>query len=326
MASTIGNSNGGSGGSGGSSSAATTTGGVGGVGGASGSGVGGSEASASNGSGAATSQAGAGGTTGQAGAGGATSQAGAGGSSAGTTSGDPTIVDLFNGTDLSGWSVATGWPSGVNRAPLGTAEAEALFPIDDDGTLHVYRDAADGSEQPRATLMTDASYGNYKLWVEYRWGTKKFAPYEENPRDAGILFHITGDLARIWPSSIEFQILEGQTGDLWVLRAKCTSLALNGGDTFVDEADGGTTKAFDGTVGGYSQHQRSEPFDSLTDWNQLELTVIDDTAEYVVNGHLVNKVFDIADAGGNTVTEGPIALQAEYSEVFYRNVRLQELP
>jgi hypothetical protein len=93
----------------------------------------------------------------------------------GASGGSPELPgsDLFNGTDLTGWVVATGWPSGVSRPPL---DAAALFPIDEDGTLHVYRDAEDGSEQPRTALMTVASYANYKLWVEYRWAPRSSLP------------------------------------------------------------------------------------------------------------------------------------------------------
>jgi hypothetical protein len=237
----------------------------------------------------------------------------------------PPIIDLFNGRDLTGWTIATGWPTGVTTPPLSAAEAPRIFPVEN-GMIHDYGAAVDGSAQPRATLTTVASYSNYKLWVDYQWGTKKYAPYAANPKDAGILFHITGSRTAVWPDSIEFQILEGQTGDLWVLTARASSYALNGGTIFVDPAAGGTPKTFDGTTGGYKQHMRSAPYDSLTDWNQLELTVLADTAVYVVNGHLVNRVFNIQDRNGNRVIAGPIALQAEYNEVFYRNIRLQVMP
>jgi Domain of Unknown Function (DUF1080) len=94
---------------------------------------------------------------------------------------------------------------------------------------------------------------------------------------------------------------------------------------FVDAADGGVQKLLNGSAGLF-RHQHSAKVDSLTDWNSVELSVTGDSAVYFVNGQMVNKVFNIQDRNGNRVTSGPIALQAEHAEVFYRNVRLQVLP
>jgi hypothetical protein len=40
----------------------------------------------------------------------------------------------------------------------------------------------------------------------------------------------------------------------------------------------------------------------------------------------VNKVLATMDTTGRAITSGPIALQAEHAEVFYRNIRIQVLP
>ncbi len=317
-----------SGGVGGAAAAGPGTGGFanagmagGGTGGASGSGPSGGAAGVA---GAAAS----GGTAGVAG-GAAGAGSGAAGAAAGGTSSEPPIVDLFDGTDLDGWTAYRETQATSPGTKLTTTEAEAIFKPED-GAIRVYGDAPDQSTQARHTLVSDASYTRYRFWLDYRWGTKKFAPYTDlarYPRDAGVLWHLHADETQVWPSSIEFQIKDGTVGDIFALYARCTLTARNGGTTFVDAADGGTPKVVDG-ANGYVQHGRSESFE-VADWNTIELDVDLGTAVYIVNGHVVNKVLSVNDWSGSAgapVTSGPIALQAEHAEVFYRNVRIQVLP
>lgn len=268
----------------------------------------------------------AGGVGGVSGGTGGTSGSGAGGADNGS---EPPIIDLFNGTDLTGWTAYRETSKTSPGTQLSDSDAEAIFKPED-GTIRVYGDAPDQSEQSRHTLLSDESYSKYILTLEYRWGTKKFAPYTDltqYPRDAGVLWHIHGDLTQVWPSSIEFQIKDGTTGDIFALYARCTSLARNGGTTFVDADQGGTEKVVDG-ADGYVQHSRSENLE-VDGWNSIELQVDGGTAVYLVNGQVVNRVLSVNDRSGSTgspVTSGPIALQAEHAEVFYRNIRIQVLP
>jgi Domain of Unknown Function (DUF1080) len=258
---------------------------------------------------------------------GASAAADAGSDAAGL--GGPPIVDLFNGTDLTGWSAYRQTSQDAPGSLLSALQAEQIFKPEN-GTIRVYGDEANGSTQARHTLVSDGSYSRYNFWLEYSWGTKVFAPYTDlvrYPRDAGILFHIHGDQRVVWPSSIEFQIKEGTTGDIFALYARCTSLALANGTTFVDAQSGGTNKLVNG-ANGFVQHGRSANFE-LPGWNSLELQVDGGAARYLVNGHLVNQIVSVADRSGTTgvpISAGPIALQSEHAEVFYRNVRIQVLP
>jgi hypothetical protein len=270
------------------------------------------------------SSAGAGGNSG------GTAGAGAAGGAAAGTGGNagqgPPSIDLFNGTDLSGWQVYRETSATSAGTLLSAADASKIFKVEG-GAIRVYGDAADQSTQARYMMVTAASYSKYKLSWQYKWGTKKFAPYTDlvkYPRDAGVLFHIHADKTQVWPSSIEFQIKDGSTGDIFALYARCTSLARNGGTTFVDMAQGGTVKLVDGSSG-YVQHSRSSNFE-VPDWNSLELDVDAGTAVFVVNGHVVNRVLSVMDRAGKAVATGPIAFQAEHAEAYYRNIRIQVLP
>jgi hypothetical protein len=260
------------------------------------------------------------------GAGTAGSEGGASGSTpimAGTSgaAGSVTGTPLFNGTDLSGFAAFR-----EPQTALSAEQAATIFKVED-GAIRVYGDAPDKSTQARHTLVTLRQYSKYRLSLEYQWGTKVFAPYTDlarYPRDAGVLFHLHGDTQEVWPPSIEFQIKDGTTGDIFALYARCTSLASNGGKIFVPAENGGSEKLVDGSDG-FVQHGRSENFE-LPGWNQLLLEVRGGSATFSVNGHVVNQVLSIMDRTGKPVMSGPIALQAEHAEIFYRNIVLEELP
>lgn len=354
---------GGSGASGGSHGAPGGSPGSFGSGGAATGGAAGSPATGPSGSGGAVGDNGSGGsstggstggsgatTVGTGGAGGTPATGGAGGRASGGTggtgvggggaAGGAPIVDLFNGTDLSGFTVYKA-TSTANDAPgmaLSTADAQTIFKPEN-GTIHVYGDLADQSTQVHYLLQTVASYGRYNLWWDYKWGVKKFAPYTDltkYPRDAGVLWHIHGDKTQVWPSSIEFQNKWGSTGDIFALYAQCKSLGAAGAPTqFADVAAGGTEMTVDGS-NGLVQHMRAGNFEMPgvgngaatgqgSDWNICELQVDGGAATYIVNGHVVNRVLSVMDKTGKPVTAGPIAWQAEQAEVYYRNLRIQVL-
>jgi hypothetical protein len=272
-----------------------------------------------------------GGTAGQGGAAGApvagaasggSVAAGAGGVSSGGAS---SAVDLFNGTDLTGFNV---YRQNQEKAPgtlLTGAQALAVFKPEN-GAIHVYADAPEQSPQVHYTLVTTKSYSKYKLTWDYKWGTKKFAPYTDlvkYPRDAGVLWHLHGDVTQLWPPSMEFQNKDGTTGDIFALYARCTSPGSAGDKTVF--AEGGASVLVDGS-NGFVQHGRSANYEVVGDWTPCLMEVNGGTATYTVNGHIVNRVLSVMDAKGQPVSSGPIAWQAEQAEVYYRNLRIEVLP
>ena len=70
---------------------------------------------------------------------------------------------------------------------------------------------------------------------------------------------------------------------------------------------------------------------AATEWNVVELTVHGSKdAEYKVNGTVVNGLTDMEyDTGGGNfapLDKGPIAVQAEFAEVYFRNIKIKVLP
>jgi hypothetical protein len=228
-------------------------------------------------------------------------------------------VELFNGRDLSGWTL---WVGEKDRP--GT---EPIFSVTN-GMIHAYASAKAGSRQPFAGLVTTNTYSRYVLKVEYRWGETKFAPRADFVRDAGVLFHVHGP-ERIWPSSVECQIQEGDTGDIWAIDTQVTSTVQPTIRNFAP-APGGKPETRGDKSRGFARFHRSYCHE-VPGWNLLVLTVDGDRASYRVNGELVNeanamKRWDEAAQAWRPLTNGFILLQAEGAEVFYRNVRLAPLP
>ena len=72
-------------------------------------------------------------------------------------------------------------------------------------------------------IYTEKKYDNYRLVVEYKWGTKMWPPRENGALDSGLFLHC-GDEDGVamgqWPANIEFQIYQGATGDIVILPGK----------------------------------------------------------------------------------------------------------
>ncbi len=115
---------------------------------------------------------------------------------------------LFNGQNLDGWYTFL-QKHGKNRDP------DHVITIED-GTIHLYKHAADAAHVVMGYIGTEKEYGDYHLRLQYRWGDKKFEPRYKLKRDAGVYYHITGS-DNVWPRALQFQIEQTNVGDLIAL-------------------------------------------------------------------------------------------------------------
>ena len=98
-------------------------------------------------------------------------------------------IELFNGKDLSGWTV------------VGDPGKDAT------GTWSVKDGVIVCAGKPRGYLRTDAVYKNYRLRLQWRWTDK--------PANSGVFLHgSTAD--KIWPHCYEAQLQAGNAGELRV--------------------------------------------------------------------------------------------------------------
>ncbi len=216
----------------------------------------------------------------------------------------PAVV-LFDGTNLDQFETFS--PSkGLNN------DSDHIFTVED-GAIHV-------SGKEYGFVVTKREYADYYLTAEFKWGEGTYAPRAGKARDAGILYNVTGPF-QIWPSSVEFQIQEGATGDIYL----CNSFALTSKEgrrvigkpgSYVGINRFGKGPWKDET--GYRDPE-GDPEKAHGEWNQVELVVQGDHVKYYVNGKLVN------EASETVVTKGKILFQSEGAEVYYRNIRLYPL-
>jgi putative membrane-bound dehydrogenase-like protein len=234
---------------------------------------------------------------------------------------------LFNGKDFQGWRT---WLAGIglNKDP------QHVFQVED-GAIHIYKDARQGEKMPHGYLCTEAEYSHYRLRFQYRWGTKRFAPRAQTIRDAGVIYHVFGKDGvwwDTWASGVEYQVQEGDTGDIFTVGATVSSFGTaDKPPRFLEQAQGGkpvtigTPKKVERLIHAVGKFEQDG-------WNTCEIIVEGDKATHFINGRVNNRCFDIrrADPDGSDklvpLTRGQILFQAEGAEVFYRNLEIAELP
>ncbi len=197
--------------------------------------------------------------------------------------------NLFNGKDLSGWSVDV--PSMDN-------DANATNPfIIRNGLLVSLGD-------PRGHLITNDIFSNYRLEVEYRFSGK--------PGNCGVLVHSSTPRAlyKMFPKSIEVQMMHENAGDLYCVME----------DISVPEMETRRGPKEKWGIGEGKNRQIKNLTDGsekpVGEWNNMIIECVGKEIKVWVNGDLVNHGFEC------TATSGQIALQAEGSEVEFREIVL----
>ena len=237
------------------------------------------------------------------------------------------FVPLFDGTSLSDWTSARELAGG-----------ESAFSVnEEDKTIHVYAGKEADSQQKTDCLTTKKEYSHYILKLEYKWAGKRFAPRTDWDRDAGLLFHVHGDLKKVWPFSLEMQIGESpadkkhgkkkdgrfHTGDLFILGRHLQVDDKRNGKKWDPNGElKSTSKSGEATLG------TEKP---MGEWNEMEIQVHGaEKAVYIFNGEVVYEIENMKqknEAGEYVPLEkGHIGLQAEWAEILYRNIRIKELP
>jgi hypothetical protein len=243
---------------------------------------------------------------------------------------------LFNGTNLNGWYVVV--RNSKSDDPNHLAQVE-------NGTIHMYKDAAADSAQPAGYIVTEKEHSNYHLRLKYKWGEKRFQPRLNTRRDAGIMYHVVGKDG-VWPHCIECQIQENDVGDIFTVNTRlATSVdpATTNLVSLVITNQAGTVQTnwvvrpvfmeqggipfVQGVADGIRRVIRN-PMNEHEGWNTVEVIVRGDEATYIVNGKPNNRALRIQEkVNGQWVSlrKGKIALQLEFAEVLYRNVEIKEL-
>jgi hypothetical protein len=204
-------------------------------------------------------------------------------------------IRLFNGKGLAGW-----------KADVPARDADPGAP-----DSFVVRDGKLVSlGVPKGHLVTEASFRDYRLEVEYR--------FPGTGGNCGVLVHASRPRALygMFPQSIEVQMQHQHAGDFWCIEENIE---------VPDMAARRPRKEGQRWGGGEGDARRILKLTDgserpLGEWNTLTIEARGRTLKVWVNGTLVNEGF------GATADRGRVALQAEGTEVEFRRVDIGPLP
>ena len=200
----------------------------------------------------------------------------------------PEFRDLFNGKNLTGW---------VN---VNTAE----------DTWRVENGMLVCSGHPIGVMRTAKQYENFVLHVEWM--------HTEPGGNSG-MFLWSGPRANPgspFPDGVEVQMLELEWPNLHKKDGKTPPLAYVHGELF------GVGKVK--TVPDNPRGERSMSVENRCkgrgEWNTYDVVAVDGVIKLSVNGKFVNGI------SRTTQKKGYISMESEGAKIFFRNIRIMELP
>ena len=201
-------------------------------------------------------------------------------------------VTLFNGEDLTGWYM----------------DVPAM---DDDPDLQKPFIVRDGKlvslGEPRGHLITEDTFQNYRLELEYRFAGE--------PGNCGVLVHASTPRALydMFPKSIEVQMMHENAGDFWCIveDIKVPDMEARRGP----KEEWGITEGEKRRILNLTDNSENP----LGEWNKMIIEAQGDEVKVWVNDDLVNHGYE------STASSGQITLQAEGAEVEFRNLMLYPL-
>jgi len=205
---------------------------------------------------------------------------------------NPKTDSLFNGKDLSGWSMDI---PAHDKKP----ELPKSFIVRDGMLVSLGK--------PFGHLLTDKEYENYRLIAEYRFAGK--------PGNCGILVHASKlrNLYKMYPKSIEVQMNHTHAGDFWCIVEDIKvpdMIKRRGAKEKWGITEGKARRILNLTDGS------EKP---VGEWNRMKIECLGDEVKVWVNGNLVNHGYSC------TAKKGKLSIQAEGSEVEFRRLDLSAI-
>jgi hypothetical protein len=228
-------------------------------------------------------------------------------------------VSLFNGKDFTGWYTYLD-SSGKNKDPKGVFKVE-------NGMIHILDVPMSEGKSDNGYLATSQDFSNVRLHAEYKWGAKRAS---EGKRNSGLLYLAVGPDA-IYPTSLECQIEETDVGDLWIVNGAAVTAFLIAPSMPVYDDDMQAGTRVRSAPGDSLRVLKSGDFENRDGWNTVEVIIQGDRSTHLVNGRIVNNARDIRRPDPNNpshmipLTTGRILLEAEGSEIWFRDIRIKPL-
>lgn len=237
---------------------------------------------------------------------------------------DQLELQLFNGENLDGWYTFLK-DKGRDNDP------NKVFTVQD-GLLTI-------TGEEFGCITTNNEYENYKLILEFKWGSATFAPRIDRAMDSGILMHSQGEdggSSGIWMHSIECQIIEGGTGDVIVVGDGTPAFSVTSpvapekqNGSYVFKPEGDLVTIYDGRINWYGRDPNwadVKGFRGINDienpvgeWNRIECITKGGEILIYLNDTLVNHVVEAHPQ------KGRIQIQSEGAEILFRKISLLPL-
>jgi hypothetical protein len=253
------------------------------------------------------------------------------------------VIVLFNGRNLDGWDTLLG-PLRPGEAPLGRNNDphEVFSVVKEDGApaIHI-------SGEVWGALVTRAEFENYRLYAQFKWGVRKWAPREKSVRDSGILYHCVGspDPRTGWMRSFECQIEEQDCGDFWSVRGAVVMAETRRMDATRElreqfaiwcDRNEGKYAPYGYWPGGLVLSIKENGLMKSVDaerpkgqWNNVEILCDGDRSAHVINGVTNMVLTDLSQTAEPNMliplTRGKIQLQSEGAEIFFRNLEVHPI-
>jgi hypothetical protein len=229
-------------------------------------------------------------------------------------------VKLFDGRSLDGWYT---WTKDHRYE-----DPAHVFSVQD-GLLRI-------SGEEWGGITTRAAYSDYRLVVEWKWGTRTWGERKSSARDSGILVHGIGPdgaASGVWLESYEAQVIEGGVGDFILVSGQghpaFTATTRQDGDQFYWDEHAPPRRMTEGRLNWFGRDPdwkdvlgfrgRRDVERPAGEWNRQEVVADGDTLTNIVNGVVV------ARATACSHQAGKIQLQSEGAEILVRTVELQPL-
>ena len=196
---------------------------------------------------------------------------------------------LFNGKDLTGWHIDV--PE-MDKKP----ELKTPFIIRNGLLVSL--------GTPGGHLITDENYENFKLTFQYRFAGK--------PGNCGALVFVSTPRALydMFPKSIEVQMMNENAGDFWCIQEDITvpDMEKRRGPKEKWGVNGEKLRRIPNLTDGTEK--------PLGQWNTMHIECLGNSIKVWLNGVMVNYGYNA------TAKKGQIALQAEGSEVEFKNIEV----
>lgn len=234
--------------------------------------------------------------------------------------------------NLSQWEVWTGVPepsiqnlpagyqkdeNGENKTPIGLGDPMGIFKVTEDENGELILNI---SGEVYAGLTSKKDYANYHLTFLFKWGEKKYEPRLERKRDNGLLYHCHGEHGAfwdVWKSSLEYQIQEGDFGDLY-------KLAGTKADVTVDE-EGKWSANSSELSKGVRTIRKIDGESPNGQWTRIDLYVLEDSSVHIVNGKVVMALTNAISKNATKLDAGQIQLQSESAECYMKDIQLRPI-